>query len=217
MSYKALLQSVVHGKKNIRESPKPAFLDELIKWGRAAPDEIFEPRGYDNIYLAESTVLGPYRDNAHRRAVMLEVMRVLGGFESSWNWKEGVDKHPQKEKKTPMTSEAGLWQISANSMNLAQELKDLAKARIGTTTDGLKFQQVMKADHNFAMEYTARLLRNTIQHNGPTRRHALEIDHYVRLDAVQEFLDILYPKGSDLTFYRGHWIVPFVPIEEGGF
>jgi hypothetical protein len=30
-------------------------------------------------------------DLQHRRAAMLEVMRVHAGFESSWNWKQGVD------------------------------------------------------------------------------------------------------------------------------
>ena len=89
MDYRALRTAVVHGKRRISEAPPNAFLDELVAWGRIAPDEIFEPRGHNNVYLAVFSSLGPYKDNAHRRAVMLEVMRVLAGYESSWNWEGG--------------------------------------------------------------------------------------------------------------------------------
>ena len=36
----------------------------------------------------------------------------LAAYESSWNWKEGVDRNPQKEVQTS-------WQVSANSTRLA--------------------------------------------------------------------------------------------------
>jgi hypothetical protein len=114
---------------------------------------------------------------------MLEVMRVLAGFESSWNWNEGRDK-TNKTSITPQTIEAGAWQVSANSMHFGQELKDLVLAKVGTL-DGDAFQQAMKQDHALAMEYIARLLRRTTHHNGPVLRH--EIDHWLRRDAVAEF------------------------------
>ncbi len=44
---------------------------------------------------------------------------------------------------------------------------------------------VMKQDHPLAMEYIARLLRRTVEHNGPVKRH--EIDVWLRRDAVAEF------------------------------
>jgi len=86
---------------------------------------------------------------------MLEVTRVLAGFESSWNWNEGPDTsaaHP-----TPDTLEAGAWQVSANAMNNGQELRDLVLAKVGTT-DATAFQRAMKQNHPLAMEFVARLL-----------------------------------------------------------
>jgi len=50
--------------------------------------------------------------------------------------------------------------------------------------DGNDFQQAMKQDHKLAMEYIARLLRRTVNHNGPVKRH--EIDQWLRRDAVAE-------------------------------
>jgi hypothetical protein len=47
----------------------------------------------------------------------------------------------------------------------------------------------MKQDHKLAMEYIARLLRRTVNHNGPVKRH--EIDQWLRRDAVAEFQNLL--------------------------
>lgn len=214
MAYRALLQPVVHGRRHRSESPPKAFLDELVAWGKKAPAEIFKPRGPNNVYVAVSGSLGPYKDDTHRKAVMLEVMRVLAGYESSWNWREGVDTHPQREAKNDLTSEAGAWQVSANSMRIT-ELRNLVVARVGSD-DPVKFQQAMKTQHTLAMEYIARLLRNTISANGPVVRHRTELDLYVRRDAVKEFLDLIDPSGSDLTFYKGRLIMPFFPIDGRG-
>jgi hypothetical protein len=118
---------------------------------------------------------------------MLEVMRVLAGFESSWDWNEGRDI-TNETSVTPETIEAGAWQVSANSMNFGQELKDLVRAKVGTL-DGTAFQKAMKQNHPLAMEYIARLLRRTTAHNGPVARH--EIDPWLRRDAVAEFQALL--------------------------
>jgi hypothetical protein len=55
--------------------------------------------------------------------------------------------------------------------------------------DGDAFQKAMKQDHPLAMEYIARLLRRTVNHNGPVKRH--EIDAWLRKDAVAEFQALL--------------------------
>jgi hypothetical protein len=89
---------------------------------------------------------------------------------------------------TPDTIEAGAWQVSANSMAFGEELKDLVLKKVGTF-DGNDFQRVMKTDHQFAMEYTARLLRRTVNHHGPVKRH--EIDDWLRREAVDEFRTLL--------------------------
>jgi hypothetical protein len=96
---------------------------------------------------------------------MLEVMRVLAGVESSWNWNEGVDTSRESED-TQENSEAGAWQVSADSLRLGQDLKDLVKREVGTL-NGVEFQRAMKANHPLAMEYIARLMRHTRKQNGP--------------------------------------------------
>lgn len=182
MSFRATKQRVLN-----RGVPPNSFLEELIAWGRTAPDEIFAPNQNADVYSNVVGVLGPWQDLAHRRAAMLEVMRVLAGFESSWDWNAGVDT-TNPTSTTPDTIEAGAWQVSANSMTFGQELKDLVLSKVGSL-DGDKFQQAMKQDHQLAMEYVARLLRRTVNHHGPVKRH--EIDAWLRRDAVMEFQALL--------------------------
>jgi hypothetical protein len=170
-----------------RGVPPDSFLDQLVDWGKEAPDEIFAPNPHADIYSSVVGVLGPWQGLLHRRAAMLEVMRVLAGFESSWDWNAGVDT-TNPTSTTPDTIEAGAWQVSANSMAFGQELKDLVLDKVGSL-DGNKFQQAMKEDHKLAMEYIARLLRRTVNHNGPVKRH--EIDPWLRRDAVVEFQALL--------------------------
>ena len=170
-----------------RGIPPDNFLDQLVAWGRTAPDDIFVPNSQTDIYSNVFGVLGPWEDLRHRRAVMLEVMRVLAGFESSWDWEAGVDV-TNPTSTTPDTIEAGAWQVSANSMSFGEELKDLVLTKVGSL-NGNDFQWAMKQNHQLAMEYIARLLRHTVNHNGPVKRH--EIDPWLRKDAVMEFRDLL--------------------------
>ena len=166
-----------------RGVPPDEFLAQLVTWGKEAADEIFAQNSFSDVYSSVKNTLGPWRGLSHRRAVMLEVLRVLAGFESSWDWNEGRD-NSNPTSVTPDTIEAGAWQVSANSMNFGQELKDLVLREVGTL-DGNAFQKAMKENHTLAMEYIARLLRRTVHHNGPVLRH--EIDPWLRRDAVDEF------------------------------
>jgi hypothetical protein len=174
-------------KVSNRGAPPDSFLDELVSWGRTAPDDIFVPNTHADIYANVVGVLGPWQGIRHRRAVMMEVMRVLAGFESSWDWNAGVDT-TNPSSTTPDTIEAGAWQVSANSMAFGQELKGLVFDKVGSL-DGDEFQRAMKQDHPLAMEYVARLLRRTVNHHGPVKRH--EIDEWLRRDAVSEFQALL--------------------------
>jgi hypothetical protein len=178
MNYIATKQHVAN-----RGVPTGDFLDQLVAWGRRSSDEIFAPNLFSDIYSSVINTLGPWEGIPHRRAVMLEVMRVLAGFESSWNWNEGRDT-TNPTSVTPDTIEAGAWQVSANAMNFGQELKDLVLANVGTL-DGDAFQRAMKQNHPLAMEFIARLLRRTTLHNGPVLSH--EIDPWLRRSAVAEF------------------------------
>jgi hypothetical protein len=194
MAYKATKQRVLN-----RGVPPDGFLDQLVAWGKTAPDDIFVPNAAKDIYSNVFHSLGPWQDLRHRRCVMLEVMRVLAGFESSWNWNEGRDtSNPTSVK--PDTIEAGAWQVSANSMGFGPELKALVQARVGSMK-GNDFQRAMKQNHQLAMEYIARLLRRTVNHNGPVKRH--EIDPWLHKDAVTEFRELLYPIGDFPAQSRG--------------
>ena len=163
------------------------FLDQLVDWGRTAPEEIFAPNARQDVYASVVQVLGPWKSSGQRKASMLEVMRVLAGFESSWNWNAGRDVTNPKSV-TPETIEAGAWQVSANSINFSQDLRSLVLEKVGTL-DGRDFQRVTKQNHPFAMEYIARLLRSTVNHNGPVKHH--QIDAWLRRDAVEEFMHLL--------------------------
>lgn len=187
MPFKAAREKV-HNRGRAPE----AFLDELVAWGRDAPDDIFAPNAMHDIYSNVVVALGPWQGAQHRRAAMLEVLRVLAGFESSWDWEAGVDiTNPGSV--TPTTIEAGAWQVSANSVNFGQELKDLVLAKVGSL-DGDAFQAAMKRDHPQAMEYVARLLRRTVNHHGPVKRR--EIDQWLRTEAVAEFQAALRQPGA---------------------
>jgi hypothetical protein len=170
-----------------RGVPPDEFLDQLIAWGRTAPEDIFAPNTRKDVYTNVVRVLGPWEGLPQRRASMLEIMRVLAGFESSWNWNAGRDV-TNPNSVTPETIEAGAWQVSADSMNFGQDLRSLVLRNVGTL-DGNDFQRVTKQNHMFAMEYVARLLRLTVNHNGPVKHH--QIDAWLRRDAVVEFMQLL--------------------------
>src|SRR5205085_10508712 len=72
MSYTATKQHVAN-----RGIPPDDFLDQLVGWGKTAADEIFAPNDRSDVYSSVMNTLGPWEGIPHRRAVMLEVMRVL--------------------------------------------------------------------------------------------------------------------------------------------
>lgn len=178
-----------------RGNPPAGFVGELIAWGMRAPAEIFAKRPGFDIYSSVLDELGPWHGETHRKAVMLEVLRVLAGFESSWRWKEGRDvANPASD--TPKEIEAGAWQVSADSMAFGADLRELVKRRAGSV-DPVTFQKAMKQDHALAIEYAARLLRHTVKHNGPVRDGL--IHRWLRRGAVSEFEQMLNPEPNPNT------------------
>jgi hypothetical protein len=115
------------------------------------------------------------------------VLRVLAGFESSWNWTAGVDT-TNPTSNTACTEEAGIFQCSGNSMTFSPSLKELL---LGTGADGtcLSFITTTKQNHRFAIEYCARLIRFTTNHHGPIKRK--EINPWLNRDAVDELQGFL--------------------------
>ncbi len=156
----------IAAKKSVlnRGTAPNAFLTEMVKWAKSASDDIFSPNQVSDIYNKVQPELGPYPNLIYRKAVMLEVMRVLAGFESSWDWKEGVDTS-RLGNDTQENAEAGAWQVSYNARHSAEELRILLTSK--EIVNGIKFQQKMKFDHLLAMEFVARLMRHNTKHNGP--------------------------------------------------
>ncbi len=165
-----------------RGRPPLAFLDELVAWGKTADPMIFAKNPVYDIYSSVVGQLGPWQGDLHRKAAMLEVLRVLGGFESSWDWNAGRDV-TNPNSNTPCTEEAGIFQCSGDSMSLGA----LKQVLIDAGGDGScqSFIEKTKSNHPFAMEYCARLLRVTTKHHGPIKSGL--IDPWLRRDAVDEF------------------------------
>lgn len=186
-TYSACLARV-HGSK-----PPTTFLDELVDWALLASDDLFLPNAGFDVYSAVVRQLGPYGIGAHRKAVMLEVLRCLAGLESMWNWNQGV--HASKpQAKTSHNEEAGAFQVSADSMGKGQSLKDYAQATLGATDDAT-FVSGMKSNHTFAIEYTVRLLRITVNHWGPFV-NSRSIYAALNRASVKEFRDYLEILGD---------------------
>ncbi len=188
-----------------RGIPPVAFLQELVAWGESAPDEIFADKATKetDIYASIVGELGPFGDITHRKACMLEAMRVLAGFESSWKWSTGKDTQNPNENSSD-TDSAGAYQVSANSMSFGQDLRDLVASHgiLKPKQDGLKFQALMKTNHAVAFEYVARLMRHTMRHHGPLhknrskfklelRKPEQSIFPWLSRDAVGEFQQML--------------------------
>lgn len=183
------------------------FLDELVRVLRQAPIEIFsttygslkEPDVFeflaDNIPWVPSPV--SRMTDPERRALMCELLRVLGGFESSWDWTKGRDT-TNPESFTPCTSEAGLWQCSGDSMNFDGSLVDCFMEHYkdqswreflgnqGRDERCEDFQNLTKESSPFAIEYVCRLLRFTVRHHGPLKRG--EVFPWLREAGYKEFL-----------------------------
>lgn len=170
-----------------RGRPPTRFLNELVDWGIGAPDAIFQPNDRNDVYTAVRDELGPWEGPLHRRAVMLEVLRVLAGFESSWDWNAGRDT-TNPSSGLPCTEEAGILQCSGNSMDFDPSLKEYMRQITGRT-DCDTFRTETKRNHPFALEYTARLLRFTTRHHGPLKRR--EVNQWLRRSAVEELASFL--------------------------
>lgn len=176
--------------------PPESFLTELVEWGRTAPDDIFEPNtDPEDVYLVLAPILGNpqkprWDDLLHRRAAMLELMRVHGGMESGWDWREGVDTTNRRSMANPRGEETGLWQVSFDSTYLGKDMADFAEAH---GIDAYKeFIPAMKLDHKLAMEYYARLMRANYKWAGPViRERGDTVRKWLSKDSMNEFRKLL--------------------------
>jgi hypothetical protein len=172
-----------------RGVPPDSFLTKLVEWGKAAADDIFAPNPNPaDIYAYVKPILGPWENLLHRRAALLEVMRVHAGFESSWNWNEGVDTTNASSMRNINGQETGIFQVSFDSTFIAHDAMKAFAVEHGISTVG-SFIPKMKADHDLALEYYGRLVRVNVQWAGPIKRH--EIDRWLSSEAVEEFQSLL--------------------------
>lgn len=192
-----------------RGSAPDSFLDELVSWGRSAPAEIFAPNrvpvdAYTVIKSSLATPIFPFEkdcgifnwDSAlHRRAAMLELMRVHAGLESSWNWKEGVDRTNESSMRSKTGQETGIFQVSFDSTWLdsieGQDIMGVFVKNNGIETPSL-FIPAMKQEHSLALEYYARLVRVSIAWAGPLLRHGADsVYPWLSREAMREFMELL--------------------------
>lgn len=178
-----------------RGVPPDSFLTELVEWGRKAPEEIFAPNNDpEDVFTRIAPILGPWTSRFHRRCGLLELLRCLAGFESSWKWNEGVDTTNQTSMRNIEGRETGIFQVSFDSLrlddskNTGDDLHQCVMKYCGAL-DIHKFLDLMKSNHTFALEYGARLLRNNFYWDGPVKRH--EIDPWLSRASVAEFQTLL--------------------------
>ncbi len=170
-------------------SPPNSFLDQLIDVIKVLPDEVFAENDLNDIYSVMEDTLGPWQSLKHRRAVMCEVLRVQAGFESDWNWNEGVDMNNHNSVTHIEGQETGAFQVSADSMVFDPSLKACVAQAAGGI-DPLLFINSMKSNHALAVEYCARLLRFNTTWCGTINDSDQVISH-VSKDAVAEFQTFL--------------------------
>lgn len=171
-------------------NPPNSFLDQLIDAMDPLPDQVFEKNDNHDIYSVMLGSLGPYTGLLHRKAVMCEVLRVQAGFESDWNWNEGVDVNNENSKAHKEGEETGAFQVSWDSMAFDKSLKDCLD-RLAGGHDVLTFIDKMKSNQALAVEYCARLLRFSTAWCG-TINDARKVIAHVRRDAVTEFQSFLH-------------------------
>lgn len=183
-----------------RGIPSEPFLNELITWGKRADLSIFDKNDVDiEIFTLIRPKLGPWRVTPeepipfiyHRRAALLEAMRVHAGYESSWNWKEGVDITNRTSMKNIEGQETGIFQVSYDSTRLGDGamISYLKRNLITAVGHPQIFIDIMKSDHFFALDYYAHLVRLNIKWAGPLLHGHIIKD--LNPDAVEEFKKLL--------------------------
>jgi hypothetical protein len=188
-----------------RGAAPSSFIGELVQWARKTPEEIFAPNAEPvEIYTVIKSSLGTldsetpgsgkhyvWNGPLHRKAALLEAMRVHAGLESSWNWTEGVDVTNARSRRNKRGEEAGIFQVSFDSTDLCNGvMRPFAQEH--NIMEPEAFIHAMKGNHALALEYYARLVRHSISWAGPLIRNGPDsIYPWLRLDAMQEFLDLL--------------------------
>lgn len=184
-----MMFNAVKARVSNRGHPPDEFLNELLDWGVKEVPDVFAPNpNPSDVYAYVKPILGPWQSLLHRRAVMLEVMRVHPGLESSWNWNEGVDVTNEHSLHNLDGEETGIFQVSFDSMYGEDNPMKAYAVLNGIGTVG-SFIAEMKSNHSLCMSYYARLMRYSVKWAGPFVHHT--INEWLSRDAVLEFEALL--------------------------
>jgi hypothetical protein len=172
-----------------RGVPSERVVDDLIKVIKSTPSSVFAVNPHFDIYSSVYKELGPWRGEKHRRAVMANVLLVMSGYESSWNYQRGRDM--SADNTSLLTQEAGILQTSCNAQNLppiSKELKEFTLKTCGKN-DCQTFITCTKASPWMAYGFVARLIRARLDHHGPLKRK--EIHPWLSRQCVAEIESVL--------------------------
>ena len=178
-------------KVSNRGVPPLSVVQDIIAEVKATPDSVFAVNENADIYSLVKPELGPYPSIKNRKAVMADVLIVLAGFESSWDYTEGRDLSASNTG--ACTMEAGMFQTSGNANAFSPTLGVFQKAKCGNNTcDG--FRACAKAPGSafkkeFTIGHTIRLLRFTTKHHGPLVRK--EVNKWLSKSCVSQIEALL--------------------------
>lgn len=153
------------------------FLNFIVDWALDTPSQLFQYNDNADVYSHVRYKLGPWKEGddflTHRKAVMLEVLRTLCGFESSWNWEEDYDQSANEGYPTDRHIkewEAGILQSSSDSLNTYQSCSQYAAALGIGVNDHTAFRMLSMQKGAFPIHYGVLILRETYMHHGPLLR-----------------------------------------------
>jgi hypothetical protein len=160
-----------------RGTPKKDVVEEIIEYVSEMPDSDFSVNAKYDIYSHMAPKFSEYTKGIKkRRALMAAVLTNLAGWESTWDWNEGIDTTNISSTKSKCSEEAGLLQTSGDAMNFDKSLVRLFESSCKAYTKGTKCDRFIAcskdpgANHRFTVIFTAMLLRHTTNHHGPIKR-----------------------------------------------
>lgn len=173
-----------------RGVPPDSFLNPQLDWARTVDRfSVVQPHENYNIFSVIRGKLAPdgWEGVDHRFAALLEAQRVHAMFESSGNWKEGVDTTNRTSMTHITGQEAGVFQVSFDSEWLDPSLRDyLHSIGVNTPQD---FITKTKEDHAFALTYYSKLVRINVQWAGPLKDRL--IVPYLSVPAMEEYRSLV--------------------------
>lgn len=169
--------------------PTPvSFLQDLLLWAETAPDEIFAPNNEPSDAFNLLVPVGGWQSLAHRKATLLDAAVIHAGYESDWNWHEGVDVTNRTSMANKTGQETGPWEVSFDSENIHHAaMLPFAQSHDIANVDA--FIPAMKTNKPLSCEYYFRLLRVSTAWAGPWNKGWVAA--HISSEAVAEWQALL--------------------------